>query len=70
MTDEQRMMEQIKDALVEADLDVYGWPFPHDAQEVGSKHRFYIEVGPHGSVRRFSVQVEEFARFQVGSTYF
>jgi hypothetical protein len=63
---EKEIVEALKTAAAGlGGVDVYDWPFEEDAEKY-----FYVEVGEGESWQRFTIHVEEIARFQVGNTYF
>jgi hypothetical protein len=64
--DEKAFTEVLKEKAAELDgFEVYDWPFGEDADK-----SFYVETGEGENWRRFTIRVEEVARFQVGNTYF
>ncbi len=62
--DEKDLVAVLKDRIagVEGIEGVHDWPFEGDSEAA-----FYVETDDH---KRFSIRVEEFARFQAGNAYF
>ncbi len=61
--DETTLVRALRDAAADLEgIEVHDWPFEEEADKA-----FYVETEDH---KRYSVRVEEVARFQVGNTYF
>ncbi len=61
--DEKTLTELLKGGLDHLhELEIHAWPFPEEADKA-----FYVETADH---KRYSVRVEEFARFRDGGTHY
>jgi hypothetical protein len=61
--DEKTLVEALKSGLDHmSEVDIHDWPFAEDADKA-----FYVETADH---KRYSIRVEEIARFQAGNMYF
>ena len=61
--DEKILTELLKGGLDHlSEIEIHAWPCPEEADKA-----FYVQTADG---KRYSVRVEEFARFQDGGTYF